>query len=226
MPTTSARANRGNDNRELKWQEEKSLQTRHSIMEAAISCFVELGYTNTTMQKICETAGLSRGAMMHHFASRDAVIHAAVEYLHDKRIEEFEQLVEKLARRFNGDDHPTEEQLSKTVRVVWQYFNLPSYTAVHELTVAARTNAALETTLRPVLEALDDHIGDCILELFPYWKTHDATREFLQDLIFFTLQGMAISYFRTHRKARTEQILDALTRHTVEEFRQARNGAK
>lgn len=214
---------RAEPHREMKWQEEKSLQTRQTIMEATIQCFIDIGYTNTTMQKICETAGLSRGAMMHHFSSRDSVIHAAVNYLHDKRIGEFENLVAKLAQRFEGVNHPTEEALSETVRVVWQYFNLPSYTAVHELTVAARTDAALEITLRPVLEALDDHTGDCILELFPYWQTQDATREFLQDLIFFTLQGMAISFFRTHRKARTEQILDALTRHTIEEFRRARD---
>ena len=52
------------------WQVEKSAMTRWSILEATIQCLLELGYANTTTALIANYAGVSRGAMMHHFPSR------------------------------------------------------------------------------------------------------------------------------------------------------------
>ena len=49
------------------WQAQKSAATRNLIIEAAIKCFVELGYAQTTTTAIADKAGLSRGAMLHHF---------------------------------------------------------------------------------------------------------------------------------------------------------------
>ena len=52
------------------WQAQKSAATRNLIVEAAIRCFVDLGYAQTTTTAIAEKAGLSRGAMLHHFPSK------------------------------------------------------------------------------------------------------------------------------------------------------------
>ena len=51
----------------LGWQAQKSASTRTQIIEAAIKCFIECGYSRTTTTLIAEKAGLSRGAMLHHF---------------------------------------------------------------------------------------------------------------------------------------------------------------
>ena len=48
------------------WQARKSAATRKQIISAAIRCIVELSYSRTTMMKISEKAGLSRGATLHH----------------------------------------------------------------------------------------------------------------------------------------------------------------
>ena len=60
------------------WQAQKSASTRELIIEAAIKCLVELGYARTTTTVIAEKAGLSRGAMLHHFPSKLGIIRAAV----------------------------------------------------------------------------------------------------------------------------------------------------
>ena len=60
------------------WQAEKSALTRQAILEAAVRCFVEHGYANTTTAMIADEASVSRGAMMHHFPSRAAVMNAVV----------------------------------------------------------------------------------------------------------------------------------------------------
>ena len=70
----------------MSWQAQKSAMTRDKILDAAISCFIAEGYTNVTTAKVASTAGVSRGAMLHHFPSKTELIQATVEYLYRKRI--------------------------------------------------------------------------------------------------------------------------------------------
>ena len=61
---------------DISWQAQKSAMTRDRILDAAINCFVELGYTNVTTAKVASSAGVSRGAMLHHFPSKTELIQA------------------------------------------------------------------------------------------------------------------------------------------------------
>ena len=56
------------------WQQTKSENTRTAILDATLDCFYELGYGNTTTEKVAKQAGVSRGAMLHHFPSRKTLI--------------------------------------------------------------------------------------------------------------------------------------------------------
>jgi AcrR family transcriptional regulator len=47
--------------------------TRERILEAALACFVEAGYEQTTIARICERAGVSNGTLFHRFATKEAV---------------------------------------------------------------------------------------------------------------------------------------------------------
>lgn len=47
--------------------------TRARILEAALACFLQDGYEQTTVARICERAGVSNGALFHHFSSKDAI---------------------------------------------------------------------------------------------------------------------------------------------------------
>lgn len=39
--------------------------------EAAILCVIERGYANTTASEVAERAGLSRGAQLYHFPTKE-----------------------------------------------------------------------------------------------------------------------------------------------------------
>ena len=69
-----ARGNKGDmddkQDQDISWQAQKSAMTRDRILDAAINCFIELGYTNVTTAKVASAAGVSRGAMLHHFPSK------------------------------------------------------------------------------------------------------------------------------------------------------------
>ena len=51
---------------------------RAQIIEAAISCFLEKGYTNTSMSDIIKASGLSSGSIYSHFSSKEDILISAI----------------------------------------------------------------------------------------------------------------------------------------------------
>jgi AcrR family transcriptional regulator len=51
-------------------------QTRRRILDAALACFTEDGYEQTTIAHIRERSGASNGALFHHFATKEAIADA------------------------------------------------------------------------------------------------------------------------------------------------------
>jgi AcrR family transcriptional regulator len=61
---------------------------RARLLEATVECLVERGFAGTSTTLVSERAGVSRGAQLHHFPTKNALVVAAVEHLTDKRGEE------------------------------------------------------------------------------------------------------------------------------------------
>lgn len=57
-------------------QEEKSILSREKILNAAGEVFAQKGYDTATMQDITEKSGLSKGAIYHHFKSKEEIMQA------------------------------------------------------------------------------------------------------------------------------------------------------
>ncbi len=75
-------------------QEEKSNAMRARIINATIDCLDSLGFSKTTTSEIVKKAGVSRGALQHHFHSKDDLITAVSDYLTSKYLEMFERSFE------------------------------------------------------------------------------------------------------------------------------------
>jgi AcrR family transcriptional regulator len=74
---------------------ERASDTRARILDAALACFIELGYEQTTIARIRERSGASNGALFHHFASKEALAGA----LHVDAIMSFQEGLWELLRR-------------------------------------------------------------------------------------------------------------------------------
>ncbi len=59
--------------------QKRSLETRTSIIEAAMSLFAKNGYDVTSVSEICEIAGVSKGAFYHHFHTKEVIFQQAME---------------------------------------------------------------------------------------------------------------------------------------------------
>jgi AcrR family transcriptional regulator len=57
-------------------REGMSTDTRTRILDAALTCFLELGYEQTTVARIRDRSGVSNGALFHHFPTKDSIADA------------------------------------------------------------------------------------------------------------------------------------------------------
>jgi AcrR family transcriptional regulator len=180
----------------LGWQAQKSASTRTQIVEAAIKCFIDHGYSRTTTTLIAEKAGLSRGAMLHHFPSKLAVVRAAVEHLHAKRLRAFKKAVTKPSA-----DH---DHVRQSVEAYWGHVRHPMFVAFFELAVAARTDKELAAILRPAQEAFEKEWHRQAVEVFPEWQGRGEKFDLALDFSRYVLEGMAIS-FLTHKETERDK---------------------
>ncbi|EHJ52540.1 TetR/AcrR family transcriptional regulator [Streptococcus macacae] len=60
-------------------QSEKSIQTQIKIKEAALALFSKKGYQDTTMSDIVQLTALSKGAVYHHFQSKEEILQQLME---------------------------------------------------------------------------------------------------------------------------------------------------
>jgi AcrR family transcriptional regulator len=58
--------------------------TRGQLIEVATRLFAERGYEDTSIEAVLAAAGVSRGALYHHFAGKDALFEAVMKSVEDR----------------------------------------------------------------------------------------------------------------------------------------------
>jgi AcrR family transcriptional regulator len=69
-------------------QAERSRTTRAALLAAARELFTEHGFAGTGRDQIAERAGVTRGALYHHFASKELLFRSVVEELEREILQE------------------------------------------------------------------------------------------------------------------------------------------
>jgi AcrR family transcriptional regulator len=129
-------------------QAERSASTRQALLDATIACLMEDGYANTTTSRVAERAGVSRGAHLHHFQTRQALMAAAMEHLAERRGEQLLAAAKQLPP-------PGRERLAQGLDLLWASYASPLYQAALDLWTEARTDPELRERLAPVERDLD-----------------------------------------------------------------------
>lgn len=144
------------------WQRQKSAQMREDILEATIDCLVTDGYSGLSIQRVSDAAGVSKGAMHHHFATKIDLVAAVIEYTFYRRMEHFLADIAKMAtdRDFIAD----------ATELHWRSVETREYAAYLELAVAARTDEELNAHFLPASRRFDKVWREEMIIAFPRWK--------------------------------------------------------
>lgn len=122
---------------------ERTAQTQRGLLEATIDCLFRLGYGATTTLLVAEKAGLSRGAMVHHYRTKADLMVAAVRYAWEKEYAEIQvavAAVEAGLPRFRA-----------MIDIHWEIVQRPEDTAIHEVRIGSRSDPELARAVQPMM---------------------------------------------------------------------------
>jgi AcrR family transcriptional regulator len=164
-------------------QAERSAATREALLDATLACLVEDGFANTTTARVAERAGVSRGAHLHHFQTRDALLAAAAEHLTTRRGEHLLTAADALP---TGPD-----RVARGLDLLWDSYANPLYQASLDLWTHGRTDAELRRHLIPIERQLDRQTVELSKRLFPDAAAR-ADFEHVIELALATIRGLVV----------------------------------
>ncbi|MCR6033015.1 TetR family transcriptional regulator [Nocardioides sp. zg-579] len=172
---------------------------RARLLEATVELLVERGFSGTSTTLVSERAGVSRGAQLHHFPTKNALVVAAVEHLSDVRREELAAAAAAL---------PTGRRRTRAVlHMLGDHFASPLFVAALELWVAARTDETLLEAVAPLEQRIGRETHQMAVELLGADESRPGVRELVQatlDLV----RGLGLANTITDDARRRRRILD------------------
>ncbi len=164
-------------------RDEQKRATRARILDAATTLLIERGYAALSTLAVQRTAGVTRGALLHHFPTLDELLRALVAHL----VERNEAVVRAVALR---GDHPG-DPIARTLTALYEAMTGPAATAEFELWAAARGDSALAALLRAAERRAGRDLYRVIDDLFgPDIVTHPRYPQ-VRDLTVAVLRGTA-----------------------------------
>lgn len=177
-------------------QEERTRLMRARLLDATVDLLVERGFTGTTTTLIAERAGASRGALLHHFPSKNDLVVAAVEHVMAARGAELEAAAADVAR----DTRAVLELLADHVTSA-------VFTAALELWVAARTDDVLRAAVAPLEHKVGRETHRLTVRLLGADESRPGVRELVQATLDLA-RGLALAATFSDDSRRRGRILD------------------
>ncbi|MCW2638597.1 MAG: TetR family transcriptional regulator [Dactylosporangium sp.] len=217
-------------------QQERSRATQQRLLEATVECLVEFGWSGASTTVIAERAGVSRGAQLHHYPTRAALVLAAVEHLAERRAAEIRTEAEAdigkaaapkgdKAAADTGDNvavlaGDTEHRVDRVIDMLAAAFTGPLFVAALEVWVAARTDSDLKAALVPLEARVGREMHRLAVDLLGADETKPGVREAVQATLDL-LRGLGVANLLSDDSHRREQLLGAWKRQLASMIRES-----
>lgn len=187
-----------NGTQKRRTQQERREETRRALLDATVACLTELGYARTTTLEVQKRAGVSRGALLHHFPSKAELMTAAIEHLARLRGVELTARAKRLPQG--------KQRTRAAVEMLWEQFSGPLFHVSMELRNAARTDPELRAVLQPTERELAKEIFRFARELFGPTVASRQGFDHALDLVLDLMMGAAMKAV-LHPRVRTDALL-------------------
>lgn len=165
-------------------QEERTAETKAKILNATLDVMEEDGIADASTAAIARRAGVSRGALSHHYESKFDLIVAAVEFLLNRAIGN----IEKLSEQVNAGEATIEDVLDR----LWEYDNRRLFIISLDYLSAARTDEKLYRALMPLGRAYQQHLDKIWSELAGNAGIGPEKATVVLDMMLCLLRGMCL----------------------------------
>jgi AcrR family transcriptional regulator len=185
-------------------QAERSAAMRTRLLDATVECLVSYGYAGTTTPRVAELAGVTRGAQIHHFRSKEDLVVAAIEHLAQQRAQ--------AAVRELGRVQASPDPVATILDFLWEAHQGPMFTAAVELWVAARTDSVLAQHIERVEPVVNSTLISAIAQLTP---DHPAQKK-IRNIVYTAmdaLRGILVANFVDRDPARARRRWDRACEH-------------
>ncbi|MYS18896.1 transcriptional regulator, TetR family [Streptomyces sp. DvalAA-14] len=180
-------------------KQDRSRATRLRVLEAAVACLAEHGWSGSTLAAVCARAGVSRGAAQHHFPTREELFTAAIAHVAEQWLTAVRDRARALPRE--GPD-----RTYAVVDMLVAVHTGPLFRAALHLWVTA----AEEEALRPRVRSLESRIGRESHRLAVEFLGADESVPGVRETVQATLdmaRGLGLANLLTDDSARRTRIV-------------------
>ncbi len=171
-------------------QEDRTRDAKSKLLNAAIQVLLRDGYGGLTTKEVAKTAGVSYGALMHHYATKEELVVAATSMVYDECIVRGQ----RVAQTDDAVQNPLEGYIADCISV---YFEWP-FIAALEVVMVARTDPGLMKQILPVMVHYRVTCDDIWLEVFEKSGVPKSTAISVMSMSLNLVRGMAVNRFWNH----------------------------
>jgi AcrR family transcriptional regulator len=167
-------------------QEAKSARAREKICRAVTACLVERGYAETSISRVVARAGISKGALQHHFRSKEDMMTATAEWL----------LGNATFLHIRNTRSPrSQRSLARELLRTWDKgANTDEFRALLEILVKIRTDEQLKSRLATRLQAWQQRATQLTREGYEAVSGDDREVELLLTMNSCLIRGLVIQH--------------------------------
>jgi AcrR family transcriptional regulator len=178
-------------------QEERSATTRRRLIDAAVECLSDLGYLEATVEVVAERAGVSRGAVQHHFGSRDDLLIAVV-YDFGLALAGLDTI---------ASDLTVVERVNAAVDRSWELVRSPHFIAVVQIWLATRHIPEVLKITSKKIALFEREMDRQWQNFFSELPAPPAKIAVVRHIVLAALRGLALrTLYRKGRASWTEEI--------------------
>ncbi len=162
----------------------RSSRMKRRVLEETLNCIYDLGLQNTSTVEITKRAGVSRGAMLHHFPSKEELFCAAFESQLKKEVEQLRDVA--------GTYAEGEVTLDTFFDYMWSRFTGRAYAITLDYLVAARTNPYLKSRVEKARSEYERSLRSIWSQTIVYDELRNPDAQAMFDLTLCLFRGMGL----------------------------------
>ena len=180
-------------------KQDRSRLTRQRILEAAVESLAIRGWEASSVSVIAAEAGASRGALQHHFPTREDLIIAALDYMFEQRTE--------LATTMTVPDLSGTERVAHVLRAVVDLYVGPLFKAALQVWNAAAADPVLRDRILPLERKFGSGVHEMTVRLLAVDDTDPRVRALIQGTLDMA-RGLALADVLTDDSRRRRRVVD------------------